>query len=124
PPALPSSPHPPRHGERRQRPRWLDRLAWARSEVVLLRMISPPVSRMRIEHGMPPIADSPATHLYQGMHYLLAGDPVIAPSPPDWTRFRVTPTGPWFYEDPSPLASVVERFLDAGSPPVYVGFGS
>jgi UDP:flavonoid glycosyltransferase YjiC (YdhE family) len=36
----------------------------------------------------------------------------------------VTTTGPWFYEDDAALPADVEAFLEAGPPPVYVGFGS
>jgi UDP:flavonoid glycosyltransferase YjiC (YdhE family) len=33
-------------------------------------------------------------------------------------------TGFWFYDSPEPLPRDVEAFLDAGDPPVYIGFGS
>jgi UDP:flavonoid glycosyltransferase YjiC (YdhE family) len=56
--------------------------------------------------------------------YFLAADPVIASVPPDWQRFDITATGPWFYQDPAPLDAEVEAFLRAGPPPVYIGFGS
>src|SRR5262249_52477086 len=32
--------------------------------------------------------------------------------------------GPWFYDDPLPLDAEVSAFIDAGPPPVYIGFGS
>ncbi|MGQ0793600.1 MAG: glycosyltransferase [Deltaproteobacteria bacterium] len=51
--------------------------------------------------------------------------PSMLPKPPDWGE-RVHLTGFWHLDDsaefkPSPR---LQRFLDAGAPPVYVGFGS
>ena len=46
------------------------------------------------------------------------------------TRGRRTPdldvvqTGAWILPDERPLPAALEAFLDAGAPPVYVGFGS
>ncbi|MBF6437152.1 glycosyltransferase [Nocardia cyriacigeorgica] len=53
----------------------------------------------------------------------LAADPGLAPWPqsPDRT---VVQTGAWFVPDHRPLPADVEAFLDAGTPPVYIGFGS
>lgn len=51
--------------------------------------------------------------------------PAVIPLPPDWDG-DVHVTGYWFLdpaEDWSPPKALVE-FLEAGSPPVYVGFGS
>jgi Glycosyl transferases, related to UDP-glucuronosyltransferase len=50
---------------------------------------------------------------------------IVSPRPRDWPQTAVV-TGFWFLEDntgwaPSPE---LQRFLDAGPPPVYIGFGS
>jgi vancomycin aglycone glucosyltransferase len=53
----------------------------------------------------------------------LAADPVICP----WegvTELEVVPTGAWILPDDRPLPDGLAEFLDAGEPPVYVGFGS
>lgn len=66
---------------------------------------------------------------WTGHPMLGAWSPTLVPTPADWAEYpeghRLTVTGDW------PLAlstaSVPERvvsFLDAGAPPVYVGFGS
>ncbi|MFD0857004.1 glycosyltransferase, partial [Actinomadura adrarensis] len=48
----------------------------------------------------------------------------VVPRPRDWPR-HVHTTGYWFLDDPTWEPSPPLRdFLDAGSPPVYVGFGS
>jgi vancomycin aglycone glucosyltransferase len=56
-------------------------------------------------------------------HPWLAADPVLAP----WRRptpLDVVQTGAWILPDERPLPSELVAFLDAGTSPVYVGFGS
>lgn len=53
----------------------------------------------------------------------LATDPTLGP----WqepTDLDVVHTGAWNLPDERPLPAELEAFLDAGAPPVYVGFGS
>jgi vancomycin aglycone glucosyltransferase len=56
-------------------------------------------------------------------HPWLAADPTLAPwqQPAD---LDVVQTGAWILPDERPLPADLEAFLDAGAPPVYVGFGS
>jgi len=61
----------------------------------------------------------------QPLPVLYTFSPLVVPRPPDWGE-HVHMTGYWFLDDPpdwQPPARLVE-FLDAGRPPVYVGFGS
>lgn len=54
---------------------------------------------------------------------LLASDPVLWP----WERTELcdaVQTGAWILPDERPLPAELEAFLEAGAPPVYVGFGS
>jgi len=53
----------------------------------------------------------------------LAADPVLCPSQ-GRTDLDVVQTGAWILPDDRPLPDELEAFLDAGEPPVYVGFGS
>lgn len=53
----------------------------------------------------------------------LATDPVLDPWQPA-AGLDVTQTGAWILPDERPLPAELEAFLDAGPPPVYVGFGS
>ncbi|MEP6852029.1 MAG: glycosyltransferase [bacterium] len=71
--------------------------------------------------GLPPVDDVRAHIL--GDQPWLAADPTLAPwqEPAD---LDVVQTGAWTLPDNRPLAAEVEAFLDAGEPPVYVGFGS
>ncbi|MBN2496176.1 MAG: glycosyltransferase family 1 protein [Deltaproteobacteria bacterium] len=56
-------------------------------------------------------------------HTLLAISPWLAPPSAAW-RHAYTYTGYCHGEDGHPLAEDLQAFLDAGAPPVYVGFGS
>jgi vancomycin aglycone glucosyltransferase len=53
----------------------------------------------------------------------LAADPILAPwpNPADQAVFQ---TGAWILPDERPLSAELEKFLHAGEPPVYFGFGS
>ncbi len=59
------------------------------------------------------------------VEYLIGCSPSVTTKPKDWPN-RVHLTGYWFLDAPDdfiPPANLVE-FLKAGSPPVYIGFGS
>jgi len=53
----------------------------------------------------------------------LASDPVLSPWRPNELIDPVQ-TGAWILPDARPLPAELEAFLEAGRPPVYVGFGS
>ena len=61
--------------------------------------------------------------LVVGRRPWLATDPVLDPWRAAW-GIDVLQTGAWAVPDPNPLPEELLAFLDAGSPPVYVGFGS
>jgi vancomycin aglycone glucosyltransferase len=75
----------------------------------------PAINAHREQVGLPPIDDVMA-HMF-GDHPWLAADPVLAPGPGEQT-------GAWIRPDHRPLPAGIRDFLDAGPPPVYVGFGS
>lgn len=71
--------------------------------------------------GLSPVADV-RSYLYTDRPWL-AADPTLAPwpNPADTAVFQM---GAWLLPDQRPLPGDLERFLDAGEPPVYFGFGS
>jgi len=75
----------------------------------------------RASIGLPPV-DNIRDHVITD-HPWLAADPTLAPwqEPAD---LDVVQTGAWILPDERPLPPELEAFLDAGTPPVYVGFGS
>ncbi|HEY7486165.1 MAG TPA: glycosyltransferase [Streptosporangiaceae bacterium] len=75
----------------------------------------------RASVGLPPV-DNVRDHILTGQPWL-AADPTLAPwqEPAD---LDVVQTGAWILPDVRPLPTELEEFLEAGAPPVYVGFGS
>jgi sterol 3beta-glucosyltransferase len=81
----------------------------------------------RRELGMPPAPFwGPFRALSQAQAPVLYGySPHVLPRPDDWAANSHV-TGYWFLDEPSgwtPPADLVD-FLNAGAPPVYIGFGS
>ncbi|ARF53117.1 glycosyl transferase [Streptomyces gilvosporeus] len=75
----------------------------------------------RVANGLPPVDDVRAYVL--GDRPWLATDPVLDPWQPT-PDLDVVQTGAWILPDVHPLPAELVAFLDAGTPPVYVGFGS
>jgi vancomycin aglycone glucosyltransferase len=75
----------------------------------------------RAAAGLPPV-DNVRDYVI-GDQPWLATDPVLDPwqETPD---LDVVQTGAWILPDARPLPAELVAFLDAGAPPVYVGFGS
>lgn len=84
-------------------------------------LFGPPVNAHRRSIGLSPTED--VGELIFTSRPLLAADPALGPwHGPD--GFDVVQTGAWMLPDDRPLAAELHRFLDAGEPPVYAGFGS
>jgi vancomycin aglycone glucosyltransferase len=84
-------------------------------------LYGPALNTHRVANGLPPV-DNVRAHTLGG-HPWLAADPILAP----WQEsadLDVVQTGAWILPDERPLPAELEAFLDAGPPPVYVGFGS
>ncbi len=75
----------------------------------------------RASIGLPPV-DNVRDHILTDQPWL-ATDPTLAPwqEPAD---LDVVQTGAWILPDERRLPAELVAFLDAGTPPVYVGFGS
>ncbi|NUQ20638.1 MAG: glycosyltransferase family 1 protein [Gemmatimonadaceae bacterium] len=71
--------------------------------------------------GLAPIADV-GPHIFTDRPWL-AADRTLGPWP-DPDDDAVFQTGAWILPDEHPLSAELERFLDAGEPPIYFGFGS
>ncbi|SFJ17031.1 vancomycin aglycone glucosyltransferase [Amycolatopsis sacchari] len=80
-----------------------------------------PLNTHRAAIGLPPV-DNVRDYVFTDRPWL-AADPVLCPSE-GMTELDVVQTGAWILPDERPLPDGLERFLDAGEPPVYVGFGS
>jgi vancomycin aglycone glucosyltransferase len=84
-------------------------------------MYAEPLNRHRAAIGLPPV-DNVRDYVITHQPWL-AADPVLAPWK-DLTDLDIVQTGAWILPDERPLPNELEAFLDAGEPPVYVGFGS
>lgn len=79
------------------------------------------VNANRARLGLTPISDV-LRHIVT-KHPWLAFDATLAPAP-SLPGMTVKQTGAWILTDSTPLPSDLEDFLEAGEPPVYLGFGS
>ncbi|MFC0600961.1 glycosyltransferase [Streptomyces palmae] len=75
----------------------------------------------RASVGLPPV-DDVRNFIFTDQPWL-AVDPTLGPWPED-SELDVVHTGAWILPDERPLPEDLVEFLDAGAPPVYVGFGS
>lgn len=100
-------------------------LGWSLARFALNRVMLGPVNDLRRRVGVAPVKDllldGWASHLLN----LIAVSPAICPEPPDWPRwnrvcgFLALP--PTAHEQ---VAPDLAAFLDAGEPPIFMGFGS
>ena len=119
---LPSAQHAPPERPGHPLPSGLhDNLAlWAHDAASMNALFRDPVNRHRATVGLPPV-DNVRDHVFT-THPWLAADPILSPWEP--SDHGVVQSGAWFLPTERPLPAELEAFLDAGPPPVYIGFGS
>ena len=98
-----------------------NRVLWAQDAERVNALYVEPLNRGRAAIGLPPV-DNVRDHVITDRPWL-AADPVLAPWK-DLTDLDIVQTGAWILPNERPLPDGLEAFLDAGEPPVYVGFGS
>jgi vancomycin aglycone glucosyltransferase len=99
-----------------------DNLAlWAEDAERWTERWAPALNLHRAAAGLGPITDV-RSHILTDTPWL-AADTVLAPWP-DPDEPRVFQPGAWILRDSRSLSRELETFLDAGEPPVYLGFGS
>jgi vancomycin aglycone glucosyltransferase len=81
----------------------------------------PALNSHRAANGLPPVGN--VRDYVLGDHPWLAADRALGPWPGP-AGLGVVQTGAWILPDERPLPAALEAFLEAGPPPVYVGFGS
>jgi vancomycin aglycone glucosyltransferase len=120
---LPSRHFPPaaRPGTQSPQSETDNRVLWRQDAGRVNALYAEPLNRHRASIGLPPV-DNVRDYVITDRPWL-AADPLLAP----WgelTDLDIVQTGAWILPDDRPLPSGLEAFLDAGEPPVYVGFGS
>jgi vancomycin aglycone glucosyltransferase len=98
-----------------------NRVLWELNAEGYNAVFGPALNAHRVANGLPPV-DNVRDYLL-GDHPWLAADPTLAPWP-EPADLGVVQTGAWILPDERPLPAGLNAFLDAGPPPVYVGFGS
>jgi vancomycin aglycone glucosyltransferase len=118
---LPSGAHAPFTMEHQNLPTWLNRVAWGVSRRMMNALLRPRVDRARSRLGLPRAGDLVSYIL--GARPVLAADALLAPAPPEApSALEQVPCLHPF--EPEPLPEKLVGFLEAGPPPVYIGFGS
>jgi len=99
----------------------LQKALWQQDVARINAFYQKPLNEHLAALGLPPV-DNVRDHVFTDRPWL-AADPVISP----WqgvTELEVVQTGAWILPDDRSLPDGLEEFLNAGEPPVYVGFGS
>ncbi|WP_030239605.1 glycosyltransferase [Streptomyces sp. NRRL S-350] len=97
------------------------RVLWKQDAQRVNALYGEALNRHRAAIGLAPV-DNVRDHVLTGRPWL-AADPALCPSQ-GLTELDVVQTGAWILPDERPLPDGLEAFLEAGEPPVYVGFGS
>src|SRR5947209_2609641 len=98
-----------------------NRTLWDRDAENVNALFGPTLNRHRAAIGLAPVLDV-RDYAFTDRPWL-AADPTLGP----WqepTDLDVVQTGAWMLRDTRPLSAELVEFQDAGTPPVYVGFGS
>jgi vancomycin aglycone glucosyltransferase len=119
---LPSAQHPPPGRPGHPLPSGLtDNAAlWAHDATSMNALFRDTINRHRATVGLTPV-DNVRDHVFTARPWL-ATDPTLSLWGP--TDLDVVQCGSWFLPAARPLPADLETFLDAGTPPVYIGFGS
>ncbi|MGW1026395.1 glycosyltransferase [Streptomyces sp. NPDC002577] len=120
---LPSPHHPPLAYPGRPFPPEVtdNRVLWDLDAKSIDTLFGEALNTNRASIGLPPVEN--VRDYVIGDQPWLATDPILDP----WQEtpgLDVVQTGAWILPDERPLPAELVAFLDAGTPPVYVGFGS
>ena len=119
---LPSRFHPPAMNVPKQDlPGFINRLIWWTAKVYFNRARKEPLNALRKQYGIPPVKDYLKYLL--NLNMLVATDPEIAPVPSDYP-YPFRQIGALTLPSQEKLEPSLENFIQAGPPPVYIGFGS
>jgi vancomycin aglycone glucosyltransferase len=126
PTVLPSANHapaplPPAPGQPAPPPATDNPELWARNAARFHDTFGAPLNTHRAAIGLPAVEDV-QSHMFTQRPWL-AADPTLAPWPTSESNV-VLQTGAWILPDERPLPYDLARFLDAGDPPIFFGFGS
>lgn len=123
PQAIPSGEHPMAFVPHQGLPAWVNRLSFRFGAFGHDWKIRPHLDAARRELGLGPSPETWRHLLFQNL--VVASEPALAPLPSDLPPHRqARQAGAFFLETNESLPEDVERFLQEGPAPIYVGFGS
>jgi len=100
-------------------PSWLNRLFWWIGELSGRLLFCKKINRYRHELGLGKVINYTA---FMSKNAILAADPILAPLPPDCKN--IFHTGFLDYDEGTELDKKIIDFINAGTTPIYIGFGS
>jgi len=106
--------------------KWSYRIGWMLAQTIVNRIFLPRYNGQRERFGLPPLKDTMTQAWTSQRLNLLAVSPSICQRPSDWARHHVI-TGFINSTDipqSTTLSPALLAFLDAGEPPIFLGFGS
>ena len=119
---LPSGYHPFPAFKNQNYPRWYNHLTWQLARFLDRYNFTRLINRARRQLGLVLIQDA-WRHII-GQHVIVASDSIISKVPPDIVEPAFTQTGYMHLKQPDQHLPDLKKFLEAGPPPVYAGFGS
>ena len=102
-------------------PRPLNHLSWQVEKNLWNLLFLRTFNQVRTRAGAPMARD--AMDSIRGQVCIIASEKTLAAPGSDHVGAFIQ-TGAWFFDDPEEVPTGVEVFLQAGSPPVFIGFGS
>jgi vancomycin aglycone glucosyltransferase len=119
--AIPNGATPPPNVHTQTLPRWINRLLWQAGGPVADLALRAPINRGRANLGLEAL-DNPISRLLKGQT-ILAADRDLGPLPDDAPTSTVS-IDALVLDEPGTLDARVAEFLQRGSAPIYIGFGS
>ncbi len=101
-------------------PKWMNRSIWWAYDRMVKNVFLNVLNGYRNKLGLNNIDNIVD---FAGKDVIICADPIFAPIPPD-VKQEYFQTGFWHLEENDELDSELEQFIEAGSPPIYIGFGS
>ena len=107
-------------------PAWVNRLGWKGMDLFSKKVSKKFIDPRRVKLGLEPVKNSRAYHA-GNCHTILAINQELAPSCDTWDnkyKYKYDYTGYCYGQINGELDAELLDFIELGSPPVYIGFGS
>ncbi len=120
--AIPSADHAPYFTPSLSAGKLANRVLWAANLKLVEGQVLGHMNRNREARGLRPLRKL-IGHIMPPERLLLAADAAFSPPPVDYSP-HIVETGFWRLDSGEPLTADIAAFIEAGEPPVYLGFGS